>query len=902
MRITQVALEDIKSYGERTEVPMTGGVTAILGENGAGKSTIQEAIGYALFDSLPFANKDFVREGASSGYVEVVFEHETGDGEETYRVTRYAGRSSYAVARKVDDEWVEQDIDTKRALVEWLCARFGLADGDELSDLWASCIGVPQTRFLADFAQTARGRTATFDALLDIDAYEESFAGTLKDAPDAIEAERAAVREDVRELTGEVQALPERRETVADLAAEIASLEGNIEETEAELDAAEERYEELASVEERIEDAKTDLHAAENEVASTEEKLETARHEFEQARTAHEQVEAAREGHERHLDAEEREASLEDREDARDDLEGRKREHESDRRHLEDRAEELEADVEIHESASARMAELADAKQRHDDVDQRIRANERLQDTIETREDDIGNLAAEIESIVGDLAENHAVIRRIERERADAPDVEELKSRIDDARAERTALGTERDRLRERLERLEDTEANAACPTCGQALSAAHREETIEDCEERLEEIEAERATLEERIDSLEDRLDAANEVQRRVSTLSLRYEQRDDLAAELQELKDDREAAREERDSLEADLEDLPELRETRAALADDHEAYLQAKTRAEDTADAEADLEATCERIDAEREAIDEIDDELNEYEGLDERLADVRDTLRTTEDDHETFVQHRQQAETVEDRQETVEELEEALADAEATRDDRTEALSAAREEFDAAEYAALDERITELTSDLGGYRKQKAVREDDREEAIAAVERLEATVEKRAELVERLRELAADHRFATWVRENVRAAGPKMREVITSRIGERANQLFRAIRGRAAESLEWTSDYEIVVTDADVRKSFDTLSGGEKMAAALAVRLAILEQLSSIGVAFLDEPTANLDTQKKRNLVEQLETLDAFDQLAVISHDTAFETMTEYAVTVEKDRRTTEVRVD
>ena len=137
---------------------------------------------------------------------------------------------------------------------------------------------------------------------------------------------------------------------------------------------------------------------------------------------------------------------------------------------------------------------------------------------------------------------------------------------------------------------------------------------------------------------------------------------------------------------------------------------------------------------------------------------------------------------------------------------------------------------------------------------------------------------------------------------MREVITSQIGERANQLFRAIRGRAAESLEWTSDYEIVVTDADVRKSFDTLSGGEKMAAALAVRLAILEQLSSIGVAFLDEPTANLDTQKKRNLVEKLETLDAFDQLAVISHDTAFETMTEYAVTVEKDRRTTEVRVD
>ena len=64
---------------------------------------------------------------------------------------------------------------------------------------------------------------------------------------------------------------------------------------------------------------------------------------------------------------------------------------------------------------------------------------------------------------------------------------------------------------------------------------------------------------------------------------------------------------------------------------------------------------------------------------------------------------------------------------------------------------------------------------------------------------------------------------------MREIITDRIGARANELFRTIRGASAETLDWTSDYEIVVHDADVKKSFSTLSGGEKMAAALAVGL-------------------------------------------------------------------------
>jgi exonuclease SbcC len=82
----------------------------------------------------------------------------------------------------------------------------------------------------------------------------------------------------------------------------------------------------------------------------------------------------------------------------------------------------------------------------------------------------------------------------------------------------------------------------------------------------------------------------------------------------------------------------------------------------------------------------------------------------------------------------------------------------------------------------------------------------------------------------------------------------------------------------------------------------MAAALAVRLAILEQMSGLGIAFLDEPTANLDQQKKANLVDQLNALDAFEQLTVISHDSTFETMTDHSIIVEKPEQTSEVVSD
>ena len=204
MRIKEVTLENIKSYGERTSIDLRGGVTAILGENGSGKSTIQEAIGFALFDSLPFNNNEFVREGASSGTVEVVIEFGQGDDVEVYRVTRSAKRSNYGVARydEPTDEWVSQDIDSKNALVDWLCARFDVDGKDDLRSLWKSCVGVPQTRFLSDFAQTPRNRKSTFDELLGVDAYEESFKGALKQVPDTIDAAREDVRGEIQQLTG----------------------------------------------------------------------------------------------------------------------------------------------------------------------------------------------------------------------------------------------------------------------------------------------------------------------------------------------------------------------------------------------------------------------------------------------------------------------------------------------------------------------------------------------------------------------------------------------------------------------------------------------------------------------------------------------------------------------------
>src|SRR5215213_4199631 len=92
MHVTRVELENIKSY-ERAEFSFERGITAITGENGAGKTTILEAIAWSLFDMLDYRKEDFLRRGAKKGIVRVTFESDID--ERRYTVYRDTGQGYY---------------------------------------------------------------------------------------------------------------------------------------------------------------------------------------------------------------------------------------------------------------------------------------------------------------------------------------------------------------------------------------------------------------------------------------------------------------------------------------------------------------------------------------------------------------------------------------------------------------------------------------------------------------------------------------------------------------------------------------------------------------------------------------------------------------------------------------
>ena len=103
---------------------------------------------------------------------------------------------------------------------------------------------------------------------------------------------------------------------------------------------------------------------------------------------------------------------------------------------------------------------------------------------------------------------------------------------------------------------------------------------------------------------------------------------------------------------------------------------------------------------------------------------------------------------------------------------------------------------------------------------------------------------------------------------------------------------SRELCWSEDYGITLEVEGVSRQFVQLSGGEQMSAALAVRLALVREISNIDIAFFDEPTANLDDVRREALARQVMNIRGFRQLFVISHDDTFEQVTQNLVRVKR----------
>lgn len=225
MRILSIHLKNIKSHRD-TELTFSAGINVLSGPNGVGKSTVFEAIGYALFgvDARDFvSNVDrFLSIGTKKGEIAVTF---STDANETWRVTRTVGTPTKWLLAKAQGGAFEVEEHARLEETEARIAELlGLNNGRPLAEQFKLVIGPFQNEFLGPFViKQPTKRQEAFDEILGIDAWRKTYKST--------SALLSAVQEKIKIIAVEIEAkeaqvvvLPEREDELAKIKTDAEAL------------------------------------------------------------------------------------------------------------------------------------------------------------------------------------------------------------------------------------------------------------------------------------------------------------------------------------------------------------------------------------------------------------------------------------------------------------------------------------------------------------------------------------------------------------------------------------------------------------------------------------------------------------------------------------------------------
>jgi exonuclease SbcC len=410
------------------------------------------------------------------------------------------------------------------------------------------------------------------------------------------------------------------------------------------------------------------------------------------------------------------------------------------------------------------------------------------------------------------------------------------------------------------------------------------------ECDERLAALEAERLEISRAMAAAPD--EAATQRARQAYERSDRADRQrvalPELRATLERVSTRREALQRDRAQLEERLASLRAAPETLAATEETLRQLGDPRGESRRFALIAGERPTREQRFRKASEAVAALESEAQQHEralapyaGLDDQIAALETKLERAREGHLGYLRHEQLAAGLPQAEQALEAARRARAAAVAAHEKAVAVYTALNQRFDAQALETATDRLAALNTERGGATEGLAQAQRERaalEAEIARVEGLMGSLdEARAELAT-LEEL---ERMLQQFRETIKEAGPNILKAVLHAISTEANRIFGEILGDRSSVLSWEQDYEIVLRRDGRERSFAQLSGGEQMSAALAVRLALLRGLSRLDMAFFDEPTQNMDGERRGNLAEQIRRVRGFEQLVVISHDDTFE---------------------
>lgn len=927
MRINRVYLENYRIH-ERLEIEFSKGINLLLGENGKGKSSILEAIGYALFDSGLRTNnqKEAIKYGKKSAKIEVDF---VGTDNEEYKVVRKIPGGTQLFR---GDEVLEGRVERVREL----CGIKG-----DMKDIYDNVIVAKQNEFILAFKEKASDREKIFNRVFNTDVYTKIYEGYSREVSAKYEKDLALVENsisnisesllDSKEIEEKIEFLEENLKVQREYEEILEKKNLELKENLREMRALELNVKQLEMMREnsfqnlengRVKKQETELLIDESIRAS--ELVEKNRLEYEKYQVISQKIVDIKERkkeieseREEYLSSEKKKSSLEyelsqllgEKEVLLSKEEGLKKSFEEKEQREEKLLEEKrlkEVEAQEYKERLEKLQPILDySLDMEEKLLQAVQSLGKQRDKIFEKDGELKRLVEEKESL--DAKSIYSKLEEIERCEEELRELEG-KDRI---------LNTQKKENLEAFEMLK----SAMCPYLKERCENLRGRDVSEFFNEKMQRITQELARNIERIKSLQESIKNKEILKNRI----YRYEE---LGKSITEKTSDLEKEKLKLESWEAryqlrekeyfdykkdenfsSSEELKKWKisyETKLNTLDIERYIRDIKTlqkERKEIVDRLEEISLCVKELERKKVEVESKVEELKKYLqlniGIEERFRNINleldeseMELKSLERAKEIYIENYKKSLEKERYVQSLQKIEETLS-SEMESIKRLESNLSLEEErlacYDKDELAKKEEELAEefktLKGKLGGIKMEISYQREKLLEAKKREERLKEEKEK----IERLR---LKIQLTKSFREKIKNMGKEVSKSMLKEIEITATENFRKITGRG-EKLIWSNEdrdkYSVYLLGDRGELKFEQLSGGEQVAVAIAIRGAMSEIFTESKFSIFDEPTNNLDVERRKCLADSIgEILKNLDQSIIVTHDDTFREMAERVI--------------
>lgn len=870
MILKSIKLENFLSHGE-TEIEFAeDGITAIIGENGAGKSSIIEAIIFALYGtSNKGVNRDLIKWGRKKAKVELIFKKR----EEIYKIERELELNRRNIA------------DSKSSIYKFETGNYRLYFTKEANKkvveitkiskkTFFSSILVKQGEIEGLIKEKPSEREKIIEEILDIDKYKEIrekfklYKNIYKNRLDNLDLQfsNKSLNDLEKDITVKLEEKDKTEQSIQKIENELKNLQAKIEHLDNKL-------KERSNIESRISDINRFNSSLEKDI----ERLKQELIEIEKDEKILDELK------EKVLKLEELEKQKEEINNLIN-LINKKESIEREMKDVEEKIKTIESFKEIAEKYQEEEKKLVDTVNKIKEISKYKGNIEQLKkhqmditENIKKEKLAYNQLVEKLKTYYQKfqtLKLNPLMIKEFKNQ--NNIKIENLENEIGNLREKLGGIEGEGKSLKENKEEI--SKLSGKCPVCLRPIEEHEKEKIYKELEEKIIEKREEYKKVSTKIKTIEEELKKQKEIKELLQEIDKIYEEIKKEEENLTEINDKikiNEDKVKSEEPLEKEKEEIDTfLKENRDKIG------IYRKYISENPYQKQKELLIQLENINKEILSLNIQNKNLETLELLKKQISGEIETLKPLRNRYfqiqqkisskDKKLQEKEEKENeVRKNKEEIEKLEEKLKyiDIEITKTE-LENFKTEKENLESQKLIFIEQK-GKLDAEIKNL-----------QEKIKEIKELENEIEKTKRKLEKYDNVInAIDKYIFILKQNALYNIPKLTEETFSRFG--FNDFI---------NLRFTEDFDIVfnasvVSAENIDVKVSALSGGQRIALGLALRFAIAKLLNEKSdFIILDEPTIHLDSNRISELVDILGTLkekEFIKQLIVITHDEEIE---------------------